>query len=243
MTLTLTFPFAVTVTMTLTYADRDFDLDLDLYVGHAGPCSDDIDDEDCGVASGSDIELDVESSSTAATTSTSTVTELSTTRSSTSQTARMSLLTVQLPPKEASVFLDEQGQDQTQENVVVYDGRSQFSTSLGMNIGLIAGIAAGIIILTLVLVYAVRKYRIGRVRRLGRAARRAKAPAPGKEPSVTAETGLLTGAITDHDGRKMTTTPLLYRDPAATNYSSQKTVNGFDSDLRRKRKDVNEWYV
>jgi len=236
-------PCSETFTTTLTYTDRDLDLDFDLYVDHDGPCSDDIDDEDCDVASGSNVELDVESSSTAATTSTSTVTELSTTRSSTSQTAKMSLLTVQLPPKEASVFLDEQDQDQTPDDVVVYDGRSQFSASLGMNIGLIAGIAAGIIILTLVLVYAVRKYRIGRVRRLGRAARRGKAPAPGKDPIVTAETGLLTGGITDHDGRKMTTTPLLYRDTAATNYSSHKAVNGFDSDLRRKRKDVNEWYV
>jgi len=39
----------------------------------------------------------------------------------------------------------------------------------------------------------------------GRAARRGKVPRTGKDPSVTAETGLLPGGITDHDGRKTTT--------------------------------------
>jgi len=36
-------------------------------------------------------------------------------------------------------------------------------------------------------------------------------------------------------------TALLCRDPAS-NYTSQKTANGFDRDVRHKRKDVNEWY-
>ena len=223
--------------------------DLDLYCrGHAGPCSDENDDEDCDVASGSNIELDVNrDSSTAATTGTSTVTELSTRRFTTSQPTVMSLLTVQLPPREASVFFDKvdksREKDKTQEKVVLYDGRSRFTTSLGMNIGLIVGIAAGVVILTLIVAYAVCKYRGGRVRRLGRAACRAKVPRTlDKDPAVTAETGLLAGGVTDHNGRKTTTTPLLCRDPAA-NYSMQKTANGFDSEVRRKRKDVNEWYV
>ena len=153
-------------------------------------------------------------------------------------------MTVQLPPRKASVFLDELEQPQKDENdedVVVYDGGLRFSTSLGMNIGLIAGIATAVLVLSLVLAYAVCKYRGGRARRLGRAARRGKVPRTGKDPSVTAETGLLPGGITDHDSRK-TTTPLLCRD-RALNYTSQKTANGFDSDVRHKRKDVNEWYV
>jgi len=168
----------------------------------------------------------------------------------------MSLLTVQLPPREASVFLDDLDKtdevDQTAEDVLLYDSTSRFATSLGMNIGLIVGIAAGVIILTLIIAYAACKYRGGRVRRLGRAARRGKAGVGGggpgnKEPAgVTAETRLLVGGVIDHpgDARKTTTTPLLCRDLAASNYStSHKTANGFDSDMRRKRKDVNEWYV
>jgi len=109
------------------------------------------------------------------------------------------LLTVQLPPREASVFLNELDQPrekvQTQESGVLYDGGSGFSRSLGMNIGLIVGIAAGVVILTLILAYAVCKYRVGRVRRLGRAACRGKALRCGKDPGVTAETGLLSGVV------------------------------------------------
>jgi len=115
-----------------------------------------------------------------------------------------------------------------------------------MNIGLIAGIAAGVIVLTAVLAYAVCKYHVGRARRLSRAARRGKAVClgAGKDPGASAETGLLTGALmVDHEGRKTTTTPLLHRDPAANYAPPQKAANGFDSEARRKRKDVNEWYV
>ena len=215
----------------------------------AGPCSDDSDDEDCNDgASGSNVELDAEvllvSSRTVDAPSRPTVVESSTLSSTTSRPAPTRLLTVQLPPREASVFLDDLeqsgGKDQTGDTVVLYDGGSTLSSSLGMNIGLIGGIAAGIVVLTLILAYAVCKYRGGR---RGSAAGRGKGPrAPGMDPGVTAETGLLSGVVADHDGRKTTTTPLLYRDPASNN-AAQKTANGFDSDLRRKRKDVNEWYV
>jgi len=214
----------------------------------SGPCRDDSDDEDCDSASGSNVELDAaevsRNSSTAAARAAgpSTPDESSTTLSTTPQPAPSPLLTIQLPPREASVFLDELEQDRPRENAVPYDGGSGFSASLGMNIGLIAGIAAGIIVLTLVLAYAVCKYQGGRIRRLGGVARRGKGPPTVKDPGVTVETGLLTGAVTDHDVRKMTTTPLLYRDPTS-NYASQKAANGFEGDVRRKRKDVNEWYV
>jgi len=233
--------------------------------GHskAGPCSDESDDEDCddSESSGIDDELDVDirrdqsTQSTAARTTTTTNSQLSTT----SQTGPLSLLTMQLPPREASVFLDDLDNsdvtgddsddtvDQTQQNgVQIYDGGSHLTASLGMNIGLIVGIAAGIVILTLILSYAVCKYRGGRARRLGRG----KAPRHGKNPpgGVTAETGLLSRVqVSDHAeaaGRKMTTTPLLCRDVVRNVSASQKsTVNGYDSDARRKRKGVNEWYV
>ena len=211
----------------------------------AGPCSDNSDDEDCDVASGSNVQFEVDvvnDPSTPATTSGSPTTAA---RLTTSRPAPMSLITVQLPPREASVFLDDadrsrEEEEQREADVELYESR--FSTSLGMNIGLIAGIAAGIIVLTLVVAYAVCKYRSGRLRRLGRAAHRGKALQSGKDPHVTAQTGLLSGGIADHDVRKTTTTPLLYRE-SACNYSSQKTANGYESDARRKRKDVNEWYV
>jgi len=208
----------------------------------AGPCSDN-DDEDCDdVASGSNVELDVEINRLQSSTSAPASISTESTRRSTSHHVPTSLLTVQLPPREASVFLEELDPSGTdREDVVLYQSGSRFSTSLGMNIGLIAGIAAGIIILTLIVAYAVCKYRRGRIRRLGRAARCGKAARSGKDAGVAAETVLLSGGVGDHERRKPTT-PLLYHDPTS-NYPSQKTSNGVDSDMRRKRKDVNEWYV
>jgi len=93
--------------------------------------------------------------------------------------------------------------------------------------------------------YGVCKYQGARVRRLGGPGRRGKGvPRPAKTAGVTVETGLLAGTVPDHQARRTTTTPLLYRDPAAaSNYASQKAANGCEGDVRRKRKDVNEWFV
>ena len=110
-----------------------------------------------------------------------------------------------------------------------------------MNIGLMVGIAAGIMMLTLIVGYAVCKYR---VRRLGRTAcRRRKTPSSSaNDPSVTPETRLLSGVVADHERLKTTSTALLCRDLAPSSYRhAQKTLNGYDGDKRKV--DVNEWYV
>jgi hypothetical protein len=155
----------------------------------------------------------------------------------------------------------------TGSSVSVRHSSGVFSSSLGMNIGLIAGIAAGIVILLLVLAYAVCKYRGGTGQGRGGGSRRP--PRPGakqldtarKDPGVGSRPPLPTGLgdvggggglLVGYDGRQTsTTTPLLpsYRDQSTANGNTSASpppgAGGpvFGSGGRRKKKDVKEWYV